>query len=297
MMYPWQKAVWQQCVSAYKAERLPHAILLVAPRGSGVNAFADHLAAHVLGQDAQQQHWLAQQHHPDYYRLTLAKSTDTHKIEQIRQLSQMLQQTSHAAGYQVALIEQAGRMTTQASNALLKTLEEPAGQVLMLLTCEQLDDVLPTIRSRCQVLSLAVHDHEAALTWLQQAQPSASATVCEQYLALAQGAPLLAKDYLNEDALTQQQVLLQIWQQQAYEKESGLVAISKYADTLVKEDLALWWQLVFATLLSLVRHQPNWTLLNYYRQTLAAYRLWRASGVNLKLLLQTWLAEYPRDLC
>jgi DNA polymerase-3 subunit delta' len=71
------------------------------------------------------------------------------KVEQVRQLQERLSFRALEGGYKVALIAAADWMNTQAQNALLKTLEEPPPQTLMLLVASSMDRLLPTIRSRC----------------------------------------------------------------------------------------------------------------------------------------------------
>lgn len=75
-------------------------------------------------------------------------------IDSIRDLIQRLSRTSLAGSWKVGILRDAERMTPQASNALLKTLEEPSAQTLLLLLTEQPQALLPTIASRCQKITL-----------------------------------------------------------------------------------------------------------------------------------------------
>ena len=71
-------------------------------------------------------------------------------IEDVRGIVERCNQ-GHQKPYLIVIIENLGRLKAEASNALLKTLEEPHEGALFLLTANQEDDVLPTIRSRTQV--------------------------------------------------------------------------------------------------------------------------------------------------
>jgi DNA polymerase-3 subunit delta' len=83
------------------------------------------------------------------------------KIEQIRQLQREIILTPHEARYRVAILSSFDQATTEASNCLLKTLEEPPSQVVLCLTSPNASPLLPTILSRCQVLHLRPLSPEA----------------------------------------------------------------------------------------------------------------------------------------
>lgn len=78
----------------------------------------------------------------------------TLKIETIRQLQQDLNLSAYEARYKVAILERFDAATIGAANAFLKTLEEPPGKVVLLLTATDADMLLPTISSRCRTLNL-----------------------------------------------------------------------------------------------------------------------------------------------
>ena len=73
------------------------------------------------------------------------------KVDQVRALIEDLSKTAQQGGYKVVVLEPAEAMNTNAANALLKSLEEPAANTLLVLVCHTPSAVLPTIRSRCQI--------------------------------------------------------------------------------------------------------------------------------------------------
>src|SRR5207247_4155502 len=108
------------------------------------------------------------------------------KIYQVRELADFLNIRSHRGGLRVALVHPAEEMNINAANALLKALEEPPAGAVFLLVSHRPARLLPTIRSRCVALPVAVPPREAALRWLSgQGMPDA-----ERWLAYAGGAPL-----------------------------------------------------------------------------------------------------------
>lgn len=76
------------------------------------------------------------------------------KIEQIRDLQHSLSLRPLEARYRVIILRQFNKATPQAMDALLKTLEEPSSYVILLLTADTADSLLPTIKSRCQPINL-----------------------------------------------------------------------------------------------------------------------------------------------
>jgi len=111
------------------------------------------------------------------------------RIEAVRDAIGWTQKSSSRGRAKVLLLFPADSMNLVASNALLKTLEEPPVGVRLLLVAEDAERLLPTLRSRCQRLLFEGPTPEQALTWLE-AQGAASAPVL---LAAAGGQPLAAR--------------------------------------------------------------------------------------------------------
>ncbi len=109
-------------------------------------------------------------------------------IDQVRRLADFLTTSTHRGGLRVVVLTPAERLNTAAANALLKMLEEPPAGTLFILTTDAIDDVLPTIRSRCLLHRCHAPDRAAALAWLKaQEVPDPEVALTE-----AGGAPVLA---------------------------------------------------------------------------------------------------------
>ncbi|MFN4003633.1 MAG: DNA polymerase III subunit delta' [Hylemonella sp.] len=109
------------------------------------------------------------------------------RIDAMRAAIEFAQRTSARGRGKVVLIHPAERMNTVTANALLKTLEEPPGQVRFVLASEAAHQLLPTIRSRCQTYTMAWPGRDEALAWLQdQGVPAQEA---ESLLRAAGGRP------------------------------------------------------------------------------------------------------------
>ena len=85
------------------------------------------------------------------------------KIKDAREIRRFAGMTRYTSPLKLVFIADARQLTTEAANALLKTLEEPPDGTYLILATPQIDDLLPTIRSRCQVVSLASTDTSSGI--------------------------------------------------------------------------------------------------------------------------------------
>jgi DNA polymerase-3 subunit delta' len=92
--------------------------------------------------------------HPDLLVVQAEQTGGTLKVDQVRELQRSLALHPYEARYRLALLLRFEEAHPSAMNALLKTLEEPAPQVVLVLTAESAESLLPTIVSRCEVLRL-----------------------------------------------------------------------------------------------------------------------------------------------
>lgn len=137
------------------SRRFPHALLFCGPEGIGKHTTALALAQALLcGTDAEGCGacsacvQAAQGNHPDLFLVEPEKGVIP--IDRIRQLKRDLGRKSFAGGYKLCIIDDAEKMNEQAQNALLKTLEEPTPDTLIILVSGYPYLLLPTIVSRCQ---------------------------------------------------------------------------------------------------------------------------------------------------
>lgn len=121
----------------------------------------------------------------------------TLRIEQIRELTDFVFVGSHRQGRRIVVLEPAEAMTPAAANALLKVLEEPPASVCFILISHAWRRLLPTIRSRCRIVNFGQPDPRQAAAWLK----AAGIKEAESVLQLAGGAPLLARNWAQQDML------------------------------------------------------------------------------------------------
>jgi len=188
-------------------QRLPHAQLIAGQQGTGKRDLAERLAKTLLCRTPSEQgpcnhcdscHLFAAGTHPDYFYLEPEERNKAIKVDDIRELTRSLALTSQYGGYKVAVIAMADNMNVNAANSLLKTLEEPVKDTLMILVSDRPFALPATIRSRCQVIAIPLPEETVAIEWLGEQQVSAP----EQLLQLANGAPLLALQLAQEELMS-----------------------------------------------------------------------------------------------
>jgi len=181
--------------AAYRAGKLPHALLFAGPLGIGKATLAFHLAYHLLKHPLPEAapgdieppdpnsalfRQIAIGAHPSVLHLTRPANEKTKgfktvlTVDEIRRVNRFLSMTSHDGGYRVVIVDPADDMNTNAANALLKNLEEPPTRTVFVLVSHSPGGLLPTIRSRCQILRLSPlggDDLIAALSGFEPAPP------------------------------------------------------------------------------------------------------------------------------
>jgi DNA polymerase-3 subunit delta' len=193
---PWLAPLRAQVERAAARQRLPHALLIHAVPGLGGEALAAWIAAFALCQSRPQApcgdcascKLLAAGNHPDLLWVTREEDAKQLLIDQVREVCELIALKSYRGGYKVAVVAPADLMTESAANALLKTLEEPPPQSLVILCAARPSRLPATIVSRCQRLTIPTPAREVALAWLESQSPRDWNRVLE----FAAGAPLRA---------------------------------------------------------------------------------------------------------
>jgi DNA polymerase-3 subunit delta' len=172
--------------------RIPHAVMLLGAAGVGKRCAAAWIARQRLGIEGAGRlpaYPLSIPAHPDLRWICPAEDKHTIGIEQIRGLVADLGLTSFDGGGKVAVIEPANAMTANAANSLLKTLEEPPGDTLLVLVTDRTGRLPATVFSRCQRVNMPIPPESESLVWLDRLQPAAS---WPRALRAAGNAPLAA---------------------------------------------------------------------------------------------------------
>jgi len=138
--------------------------------------------------------------HPDYFELQPEEGSEVIKVKQVRDLIDKLNLTTSISTRKVACIHPAECMNDASANALLKSLEEPAGITVLILVSDNPGRLPVTIRSRCQTISVAQPDTRLVLDWLENNSDKPKDKI-RAALQAAGGSPLRAAYYLDSPEL------------------------------------------------------------------------------------------------
>lgn len=212
---PWQQRVLDGALASLAEGRLGHALLFAGAAHMGKLAVAERLAARLLcsspGPDGlacgacRGCQLMAAGTHPDFKLVSFIPNDKGDKlrseiiVDQMRELGQWFALTPQMGGAQVALISPAHAMNLSASNALLKTLEEPSRARYLLLVSDHPGRLPATIRSRCQRLAFRPPARAEGEAWLRS-QGHAGTTLTAA-LDAARGHPGVAAAWLAEGSL------------------------------------------------------------------------------------------------
>jgi len=189
---------------------LHHGIILAGPKGVGKASSAKNMAAMIVDPFKANQSLINNETHPDIITITrppkeapkpgeaVAKDAELKRsigVDQIRRLQNVLTKRPTLAEKRVVIIDAADDMEASASNALLKSLEEPPVGCHFLLISHASDRLLPTIRSRCQMLRFEPLGEGDVSRILQQLLPDHSLDEISVLSDLSGGAPGLAMEF------------------------------------------------------------------------------------------------------
>ncbi|WP_299056803.1 DNA polymerase III subunit delta' [uncultured Nocardioides sp.] len=197
-----QRAVVETLRPVVAGRQMTHAWLFTGPPGSGRSVAAVAFAAALQcerdqdGRDGERGcgecracRTVLAGSHPDVTRVRTAKLSIG--VDEIRELVRRAALTPTGRGWQVIVVEDADRLTERAVNALLKAIEEPGAKTVWLLCTPTVEDVLPTIRSRCRLVTLttpgpdAVAEHLTATEGVDAALASYAARASQGHIGRA----------------------------------------------------------------------------------------------------------------
>ena len=198
MNYPWHNAVWTRFQQQIDKDKLPHGILLSGVMGLGKNALAQDMVAARLCNNLTEGLACGHCHscnlleagtHPDHQWIAPEKDSNVIKVAQIRALKEKQSLTAHTGTWKTIVISPANTLNINAYNSLLKMLEEPQDNTLIILVTAHPEQLPITVRSRCQQWHVETPTKEDALSWLAKESPDTSSEHAA-LLAVSLGAPL-----------------------------------------------------------------------------------------------------------
>lgn len=269
--YPWLAEPVERLLAAQAQDRFPHALLFSGMAGLGKAYLAKQLAAY-LNPYVLDTMWVRPE-----------EGSSSIKVDQIRELQPLMSQTSLHGGKKIVIIQLAEQMNMAASNALLKVLEEPLDDSLLLLLTENLRLLLPTIVSRCQRLAFFVPSIDVAKQWLiDQGKAPERLDIA---LTLSLGAPLKALNLLNAD----QDQVFEAFRQDIMDYFSGqktVVEVSKAWEKCPLASLVHYLQLILFSLIQQGEQSSHDVHAMYDRALSAKCAVQGGVALNTALMLE-----------
>ena len=184
--------------------------------------------------------------HPDY-RAVYSEEGKAIPIDTVRALCEALSMKSQLASLQVVIISPADKMNRFSANSLLKTLEEPTPNTLLILVTNQVNRLLPTIRSRCQLVLFTTPTSEQAGDWLHTQCAEKGVDIDrasgQALLDLAGNAPLTALAYAESGALERREILISSMEKLARRQADPIVEVQNWLEPALNQSLnwlTLW---------------------------------------------------------
>ncbi|MBZ9684899.1 DNA polymerase III subunit delta' [Clostridium estertheticum] len=180
-----------QISKSINLDKLSHAHLLVGEDGIGKSKLARNIGLKILGKNKDMQY-------ADLVEWHIEKNKSTIGVGSIRTLIEEINKKPYEGDKKVIIIYEADKMTPQAQNAYLKTIEEPPVNVTILLLCENLEVILDTIKSRCQIHKLKSLTVDEMEKFLKINYPNLSLEEIKVIVAFSDGIPGKAERFIGD---------------------------------------------------------------------------------------------------
>lgn len=252
-----------QIVNSMKSDRFHHAHIIAGEDGIGKSNMAKAIALKILGKQKDMPY-------PDIVCFRLEGSKKSIGVEEVRNIISETNKKPFEGDKKVIIIHEMDKMTEAAQNTLLKTIEEPPNGVYILILCENIESVLDTIKSRCEIYKLNRLGKEEMKSFLDTRYKDMDAEEKEAIAAFSDGIPGRSEKYKEDPSFVEiRNTALQILLSLNEKKPDELL---KYGDFLMKYKSQ--WDEVFTWFLSYIRDAM------LYKETGETYGIINADKIN-----------------
>jgi len=231
-----------QIVNSIKGDRFHHAHIIVGEDGIGKSNIARAIALKVLGKEVDMPY-------PDIIPYRVEVNKKSIGVEDVRNIIAETNKKPFEGNKKVIIIHEMDKMTEAAQNTLLKTIEEPPQGVYILILCENIESLLDTIKSRCEIYSLNRLAKTDMRKFIDAKYPDLSHGEKEAITAFSDGIPGRSEKYMEDPSFveirdTALEILLSL-------KEKRADELLEYEAFLMKNKNH--WDEVFTWFLSYIR--------------------------------------------
>lgn len=174
-------------------KKMSHAHIIGGEDGIGKSLIAEYMAHKILGVPQNREC-------VDIIKWRIKKDKQSIGVDEIRVIIEEANKKPYEGDKKVIIIYDGHKMTPQAQNALLKTIEEPPIGVFVIMLCESLDIILDTIKSRCQIYKLKRLNKEEMDLFIKREYPNLKKEELKPLKAFAEGIPGRCKTFLEDKA-------------------------------------------------------------------------------------------------
>ncbi|KYH31901.1 DNA polymerase III subunit tau [Clostridium tepidiprofundi DSM 19306] len=186
------KNIIKELINAIEEGRFAHAHILVGEDGIGKSLIARYIALKILGKNRDTQC-------VDIIEWKMAKNKRSLGVDDIRKLIEEINKKPYEGENKVIIVYEAHNMTVQAQNAFLKTIEEAPEGTYIILLCENLDKILDTIKSRCQIHKLRVLSDSEIMDFIDKKYTHLMDEEKKILIAFSNGVPGRIERFLKDD--------------------------------------------------------------------------------------------------
>ena len=247
----------------HQAGKLAHGWLISGPQGVGKATLAYHFArALLVGEDTTQ----IPESHPVFRRMVSHSHSDFRviepeydekkeeyareiSVEQAREIGQFLALTPGESQWRVVIVDAIDQLNVNAANAILKILEEPPPQAILILISHNPGRLLPTIRSRCRQLRLHPLDQKTFSRVIRTVAPEIDSAALPALAELSDFSPGIAVQLANQGAIELYRMLLELLEKLPAIPNKKLHA---FADQIGTGSVHTQWQLFSRLMLALM---------------------------------------------
>lgn len=186
------KDILDNLIRKIKKEEISHAHIIVGEDGIGKSSLAKILASNILGIEEEKES-------VDIINYKPKKAS--FGVDDVRGIIEEVNKKPYEGDKKVIIIHKGNKLTIQAQNALLKTIEEPPKGVFIILLCESLEFILDTIKSRCEVHKLSPLNNNDINLYAERLSYNYSKEEIQSAVAYSQGIPGRLEDFLKDEDL------------------------------------------------------------------------------------------------